>query len=57
MNLKGNWVPYEAKMIEMWGLEAVKEVKKRGKQTLDVSSIEWLAKEAEYKQKLADLQK
>ena len=47
----GIWVVYEQKMIEMWGEEAVKEVKLRSLQTKQVKAYEWLEIEKEYKDK------
>ncbi len=56
INLKGNWVVYEKKMIEMWGKKIVEEAKlKHG--LIDKKTVEeWLEIEEEYKNKFEELE-
>ena len=55
INLKGNWIVYEQKMIKMWGKEEVEKVKKAAKQTITRTSDEWLEIELTYKELLNNL--
>jgi hypothetical protein len=52
---KGNWVIYEQKMLQMWGEEAVEEVKRRAKQPMPIKTFQWLELEQEYKTKYDEL--
>jgi len=51
VNLKSNWVAYEAKMLEMWGEKAVEEVKQKSLLTIQIKAQQWLELEEEYKKK------
>lgn len=55
INLKGNWVIYEEKMIKMWGKEAVQIAKRESHKILDRTITEWLELESLYKVKLKEL--
>ena len=55
MNLKGNWVPYEKKMIEMYGRKKVDEFKKLAEVTVKYTITELQEIEAKYKLKVKDL--
>ena len=59
ISLKGNWVPYERAMVKMYGRKKVEELKllHKGthKRTIKYSAQDYLAIEAQYKQKIKDL--
>lgn len=58
VGLKGNWVEYEAAMIAMYGRDKVEEFKRKSKghgEYVKYTVDDYLAKEAEYKQKIAEL--
>jgi major membrane immunogen (membrane-anchored lipoprotein) len=55
MYLKGNWIPYERAMIEMYGREQVEEFKKLADVTVKYTVSELQEIEAVYKAKVAEL--
>ena len=60
MGLKGNWVPYEEAMIEMYGQKRVAVLKKLskvgvGQKRVKYSIQDYLDIEAKYKKKVIDL--
>jgi hypothetical protein len=55
VGLKGNWVPYRRKMIELYGEEEVKKVEDRQGKTLPMKAYQWEELAELYKQKYQDL--
>ncbi|KKL54893.1 hypothetical protein LCGC14_2260890 [marine sediment metagenome] len=60
MGLKGNWVPYEEAMVEMYGQERVAELKRLskvgvGQKRIKYTIQDYLDIEAKYKKKVIDL--
>lgn len=54
VGLKGNWVPYRRKMVEMYGEEAVNEVESRTG-VKQIKAYEWKEIEEKYKKMYKDL--
>lgn len=55
INLKGNWVKYEAKMLEMYGQEVIDELKELDKTNPHFKVHDYLEIEKIYKDKLLAL--
>lgn len=55
INLKGNWVKYEAKMILLYGIETVKELKELDKIDPHYKDFHYLEIYEKYKEKLDEM--
>lgn len=55
VNLKGNWVKYEDKMIEVYGSEVVAELKELDKTNPHLKTYQYLEIESEYKERVRSL--
>lgn len=55
INLRGNWVEFEKKMIAKWGVEAVEQAKRDSRNTVIITADEWIMIEQTYQHKLDQL--
>jgi len=55
VNLKGNWVPYRRKMVELYGEEGVRRAEDSRSKSKPIKSYEWEELAELYKQKYQDL--